>query len=122
MRRGARGGFTLLELVFAMTLGCAVPVALADLCVPLARAQARAARGQTVQLGLEEGLSAVHRELAQATLVPVPSWAGAPSESLEGCGNAAVPPGGAAPTPARAWTSRRAPAPPATRRWPWGRA
>jgi prepilin-type N-terminal cleavage/methylation domain-containing protein len=91
-----RGGFTLLELIFAMGLACVIMVAMADLSVPLARAQARSARGQANQLELAAGLAAVHRELAEATYVSSPSM---PSDVLTGCANAAVPPGGGVPAP-----------------------
>ena len=91
-RRGARGGFTLIEVILAMALGSMVIIGLSNLLVPLTQAQLFAARGQTAQLNAVSAQSATERALRQATYVKIPSAPGLPSDRLEGCQNAIVAP------------------------------
>lgn len=91
-----RAGFALIEVIVAMALAFFVLAALFSLMTPLASVEAAAMRSQTAQLNLAGALSVVERELRQATYVRAPA-AGATASALEGCANAAVPPGGGAP-------------------------
>lgn len=97
MSAGARGGFSLLELVVALGVGMLALAAAASLFAPVARTQAAAQASLTAQLGADAALAAVERVLRQATLLGRPSLAGVPSSSLEGCVNAAVWPGSSVP-------------------------
>jgi hypothetical protein len=89
----------LLELTLAVSLSGLVLIGLFSLMVPLVRSQVASAQGQTVQLNLSGARSVVARELRQATFLSAPAPAGTTTAKLEGCSNAAVPPGGAAPAP-----------------------
>lgn len=95
MRSAIRAGFTLIELVIAMSLASLVLAALASILTPLVQSQAYSARAQTVQLRLAAVAQLVERELRQMSLLSKPAVAGLPSGVLEGCVNAA----GAPPAP-----------------------
>lgn len=101
MTRRARGrdGFTLIELVLAVTLASIVMLGMSSLLLPLVRSEVAAARGQTIQLNLAAALKTADREISQASWLRTPSAAGAPADRLEGCQNASAPSSVAAAAP-----------------------
>jgi prepilin-type N-terminal cleavage/methylation domain-containing protein len=88
VRAPRAAGFTLLELVIALSLGALVIAALSSILTPLVRSEIYSARQQTVELNLAEVDRLVEDELRQASLVTAPAEAGLASGTLEGCDNA----------------------------------
>lgn len=98
-RRSRRGGFTLTELIVAMSLAAIVIVGMNNLLLPLIRSQVAAARSATAQAGLTGALGAAEKALRRATLVTSPALAGLPADRLEGCVNALPQGAGLPPVP-----------------------
>jgi type II secretory pathway pseudopilin PulG len=95
----AAAGFTLIELILAVGLSSLVMLGLMYLVVPLARSQALATRGQTLQLNLAAALKTADREISEASWLQSPSRPGMPAGALEGCSNASAPSGSSMPAP-----------------------
>ncbi|MFI5350614.1 MAG: type II secretion system protein J [Elusimicrobiota bacterium] len=92
MRIHSRSGFSLVELIVAVLLSSVILVGLMSILTPLVLSQAFSARAQTVQLNLAAVNEQVEKELRQASLVSQPLADNFPTNTLEGCDNAAGSP------------------------------
>lgn len=96
MSPGDRRGVSLVEVMFVTGLASLVLMTIISLSLSMGRSSLNASRSQASQIDLSYATQLVERELRQATFVTSPS-AGATATTLEGCGNAAILPGGGAP-------------------------
>jgi Tfp pilus assembly major pilin PilA len=90
VRRG-RAGFTLVEFILAAGLGATILMTLSYLLFALVRAQAVAAKSESVQMNLAAAVKTADHEISQASWLRSPARAGVSSAVLEGCSNASPP-------------------------------
>lgn len=96
MRRGEKG-VSLVEMVIATALGAVAVVGIMDLISSLMRSQSAGRSDVRVQVGALAAARLVEREIAQTNYVIRPPTPGVSSAGLEGCVNAAPPPGQSVP-------------------------
>lgn len=92
--RSARGGFTLAELLIALTLGSLLIMAMSAMFLPVTGAQVDLFRSARVQGEALLAAKAIQLDLEQSSMVSVPA-AGAPGDELAGCVNFDPAAGGA---------------------------
>ncbi len=84
-------------MVIATALGAVAVVGVMDLVSALMRAQSAGRAETRVQTGAMAALRIVEKEIGQSTYISRPPTPGVASAGLEGCVNAAPPPGSSTP-------------------------